>query len=70
MAATVDLANAKNKSCFNVDIEWVGFDKENIWGDLAKIWDTALQFVKSELRKLGLKRGVPTQPKKQYGITL
>ena len=53
-----------------MEVEWVGFDKENIWGDLAKIWDTAPQFVKSELRKLGLKRGVPTQPKKQYGITL
>ena len=53
-----------------MEVEWVGFDKENIWEDLAKIWDAAPQFVKSELRKLGFKRGVPTQPKKQYGITL
>ena len=52
-------------------MEWVGFDKEaNTWEDLAKIWDAAPQFVKSELRKLGLKRGVRTQLKQQHGITL
>ena len=71
MAAIVDMANAENGSGFEVEVEWVGFDKEeNTLKDLAKIWDATPQFVKSELRKLGLKRGVRTQLKQQYGITL
>ena len=71
IAAIVDMANAENGSGFEVEIVWVGFDKEeNTWEDLAKIWDAAPQFVKSELRKLGLKRGVWTQLKQQHGITL
>ena len=58
MAAIVDMANAENGSGFEVDVEWVGFDrKDSTWEDL-KIWDAAPQFVKSELRKLGLKRRV------------
>ena len=52
-----------------MEVEWVEFDK-NTWEDLAKIWDAAPQFVKSELRKFGLKRGVRMQLKQQYGITL
>ena len=75
MAAIVHMANemtnAENGSGFEAEVEWVGFDKEeNTLKDLAKIWDATLQFVKSELRKLGLKRGVRTQLKQQYGITL
>ena len=53
-----------------MNVEWAGVDKENTWEDLAKIWDATLQFVKSELRKLGLKRGVRTQLKQPYGFTL
>ena len=49
----------------------VGLDKEeNKSEDLAKISDAVPQFVKSELRELGLKRGVRLQPKQQYGMTL
>ena len=71
IAAIVDTANAQNGSGLEVEVEWVGFDKEeNTLKDLAKIWDATLQFVKSELRKLGLRRGVWTQLKQQYGITL
>ena len=75
MAAIVHMANemtnAENGSGFEAEVEWVGFDKEeNMWEDLEKIWDAALQFVRSELRKLGLKRGVRTQLKQKYGITL
>ena len=71
MAAIVDMLNAENGSGFEVEVAWVGFDQEeNTWEDLAKIWDAAPQFVKSELRKLGLKRGVRTQLKQQHGITL
>ena len=29
MAAIVDMANAENGSGFEVEEEWVGFDKEN-----------------------------------------
>ena len=69
MAAIVNMANSENESGFEVEVEWVEFDK-NTWEDLAKIWDAAPQFVKSELRKFGLKRGVRMQLKQQYGITL
>ena len=37
MAAIVDMANAENGPGFEVEVEWVGFDKENTWEDLAKI---------------------------------
>ena len=53
MAAIVDIANEETVSGFEVGVEWVRFDKEdNTWKKLAKIWDAALQSVKSELRKL------------------
>ena len=62
MGAIVDTANSENGSGFEVELEWVGFNKEeNTREDLAKIWDAASQFVKSELYKLGLKRGVRSQ---------
>ena len=64
------MANAENGSGFEMGAEWVKFDKENTWEDLAKMWDAAPDFVKSELRKLGLKGGVRSQLKQQYGITL
>ena len=71
IAAIVDTANAQNGSGLEVEVEWVGFDKEeNTWGDVAKLRDAAPQFVKYELCKLGLKRGVRTQLKQQYGTTL
>ena len=49
MAAIVDMANAQNGSRFEVEVEWGGFDKEeNTWENLAKIWDAAPQFAKSD----------------------
>ena len=58
-------------SGFEVEVEWAGFDTgEKTWEDLAKLWAAAPQFVKSELRKLRLKRGVRTKLKRQCGITL
>ena len=51
--------------------DWVGFDEgESSWEPLAIIWDLAPQFVKSELRKLRLDRGVRSRLRKLYGITL
>ena len=48
MAAIVDISNTENGSGFEVEVEWVGFDKEeNTWEDLAKIWIAAPQFVES-----------------------
>ena len=71
MTAIVDMANGENGSGFEVGVEWVGFDDgENTWEDLAETSDPTPQFVKSELRKLGLQRGVRTQLNQQYGITL
>ena len=37
MAAIVDVSNAENRSGLEVEVEWVGFDRENIWENLAKI---------------------------------
>ena len=55
---------------FEVEVEWAGFDtEENTWEDLEKIWGAAPQFIKSELRKLILKREVRTNLKRQCGIT-
>ena len=71
MAAIVDLAEAEDDPGYVVEVEWVGFGKEeNTWEDLAKIRDAAPQFVKTELRKLGLKRGVRERLQQQYGIVL
>ena len=64
MAVIVDMANVEDRLGFEVEVQWVGFDKKyNMWENLAKIWDTAPQFVKSELRKLRLNRGVRTHLK-------
>ena len=55
MAAIVDMSVAEDGPGFDVEVEWVGFDKEeNTWEELSKMWDAAPQFVKSELRRLGL----------------
>ena len=71
MAASVDLSIVEDGSGFELEVEWAGFDtEENTWEDLAKIWGAAPQFVKSELRKLRLKRRVRTKLKRKYGITL
>ena len=43
---------------------------EIMWEPLAIIWDGAPQFVKSELRKLSLGRGVRSRLKKIHGVTL
>ena len=70
MAAIADLAIVEEGSGFEVEVEWAGFDtEENTLEDVAKIWGAAPQFVKSELRKLRLKRGVRTKLKRQCGIT-
>jgi len=71
MAAIVDMSEAEEGPGFDVEVEWVGFDKsENTWEALAKIWNASPQFVKSELRKLGLRKTVRAALKKQYGIVL
>ena len=71
MAAIVDMSRADEGPGFDVEVEWVGFDKsENTWEALSKIWDASPQFVKSELRKLGLTRAVREELKRQYGIVL
>lgn len=52
-------------------VGWFDFDKEeNTRVALAKMWDAASQFVKSELRKLGIKRSVRAQLKQHYSIVL
>ena len=48
MAAIVYMANAEIGR-ENEEVEWGGFDKEeNTWENLAKIWDAAPQFAKSD----------------------
>ena len=54
-----------------MEVEWAVIDtEENTWEDLAKIWGATPQFVKSELRKIRVKREVRTKLKRQCGITL
>ena len=49
----------------------VEFDEgESSWEPLANMWDGTSQFVKSELKKLRLDRGVRSVLQKFYGITL
>eukprot|EP00752_Nemacystus_decipiens_P002231 g2116.t1 len=69
MAAIVDMSEAEEGPGFDVEVEWVGFDKsENTWEALEKIWNASPQFVKSELRKLNLRKAVRAELKKQHGI--
>ena len=71
MAAIVDMSVAEDGPGFDVEVEWVGFDKEeNTWEESSKMWDATPQFVKSELRRLGLPKKVRAQLKQQYGIAL
>ena len=71
MAAIVDMSEAEGGPGYEVEVEWVGFEKsENTWEALSKIWDASPQFVKSELRKLGLSKRVRAELKKQYGMVL
>ena len=53
-----------------MEVEWAQFGKEdNAWEDLARTWDAAPQFVKSEWRELGLRRGMRTKLERQCGIS-
>ena len=71
MAAIVDMSEAEGGPGYEVEVEWVGFEKsENTWEALSKIWDASPQFVKSELRKLVLSKRVRAELKKQYGMVL
>ena len=71
IAVIVDFSTAEEGSGFEVEVEWIGFDtEENSWEDLATIWGAAPQCVKSELRKLRLKRRLRTKLKRQCGINL
>ncbi len=71
MSALVDMAEAEQGSGYDVQVQWVGFeDDEDTWEPLSKIWDAAPQFVKRELRKMGLKRDVRSMLKQHYGIAL
>ena len=59
MARIVDISEDEDGQGFDVKVSWVEFDDgESSWEPLATIWDDASPFVKSELRKLRLNRGV------------
>ena len=67
----VDISEAEEGQVFDVNVDWVGLDEgQRSWKPLAIIWDGALQFVESELRKLRIDRGVSLRLRKLYGITL
>ena len=69
--ADKDLKMAEDGQSFDVKVDWVRFDEgESLWEPLTTIWDGAPQFIKSELRKLRLDRGVRSRLQKLYGITL
>ena len=59
MAGMVDNLEAGDGQGFGIKVDWVGFDDgASSWEPLASIWDFSPQFVKSELWKLRLDRGV------------
>lgn len=59
MAAIVGMSVAEDGPGFDFEVEWIDFDKsENMWESLSTNWDASPQFVKSELRKLGLNKSV------------
>ena len=71
MSGLVDMAEADDGDGYDVQVQWVGFeDDEDTWEPLSKIWDAAPQFVKRELRKMGLTHAVRSKLKQCYGITL
>ena len=71
MAGIVDISEAEEGQGFDVKIDWVGFDEgESSSEPLAIIRDGAPQFVKSELWKLRLDRGMRSRLWKLYGVTL
>ena len=70
MAGIVDISEAEDAQAFDVKVDWVGFDEgESSCEPLATIWNVAPQFVKSELGKLRLDRGVHSCLQKFNGIT-
>ena len=71
MAGIVDISKAEDGQGFDVKVDWVRIDEEeSSWEPLATMWDGAPQFVKSELRKLRLGRGVRSRLQKFYGFAL
>ena len=69
VAGIVDILEDEDGQGFDVKVDWIGFDKgESSWEPLTTVWDGVLQFVKSELRKLRLDRGVRSCLQKFYGI--
>ena len=71
MEAIVDLSEAQDGDGFVVRVEWVGFSKdESSWESLETILEGAPQFVRSELRKLRLKKQVRARLLAKYGLKL
>ena len=69
--SALTISEAEDEQDFDVKADWDGFDEgESSWEPLAIIWDGAPQFVKSELRRSRLDRGVRSRLQKFYGITL
>ena len=69
MAGIVDISEVEDGQGFDIKVDWVGFDEgESSWDPPATIWDGAPQFVKSELRKFRLDRGIRSRLQTFYGI--
>ena len=59
MAGIVDTSEAEDGQGFDIKVYWIGFDVRNrSWVVLSTVWDGIPLFVKSELRKLRIDRGV------------
>ena len=71
MAGIVDISEAEEGQRFDVKVDWVGFyEGKSSWEPLANIWEGALQFVMSELRKLRLDQWVHSPLQTFYGIKI
>ena len=59
MVEMVDISEAEERQVLDVRVDRIGFDKGgSSWEALANMWDVAPLFVKSELWKSRLDRGV------------
>ena len=71
MEAIVGISEAQDGDGFDVQVEWVGFGKdESSCEPLETILKGAPQFVRTELRKLRLTRKVRARLLTKYGLRL
>lgn len=71
MQPILNIGEAHDGSGYVVRVRWAGFDEDEDTSEpLSKVRDDAPQFLKRELRKMGLVSSVRSKIHKEYGISL